>query len=70
MANHTKPANQGKAWTPAQESQLKQLAKQNTPTRVIGLKMGRTPDAVQSKAQDLSVSLKPVNQRPYNRKGK
>lgn len=65
-----KPINQGKAWTPAQATQLKQLAKGNTPTRVIGLKMGRTPGAVQAKAQDLKVSLMPPNQRPYNRKGK
>lgn len=62
--------NQGKAWTPAQNTQLRQLAKGNTPTRVIGLKMGRTPGAVQAKAQDLNISLKPVNQRPYNRQGK
>lgn len=65
-----KPSNQGKAWTPTQEKQLGQLANQNTPTRVIGLKMGRTPGAVQSKAQDLNISLKPTNQRPYNRKSK
>ena len=63
-----KPTNQGKAWTPTQETQLKQLAKGNTPTRVIGLKMGRTPGAVQAKAQDLNVSLMPPNQSPYNRK--
>ncbi len=63
-----KPTNQGKQWTPAQESQLKKLARGNTPTRVIGLKMGRTPGSVQAKAQDLNVSLMPPNQRPYNRK--
>ncbi len=63
-----KPANQGKQWTPTQESQLKKLAKGNTPTRVIGLKMERTPGAIQAKAQDLNVSLMPPNQRPYNRK--
>lgn len=63
-----KPTNQGKQWTSAHESQLKKLAKGNTPTRVIGLKMGRTPGAVQSKAQDLNISLMPSNQRPYNRK--
>ena len=31
------PSNHGKQWSPADVSQLKQLAKQNTPTRVIGL---------------------------------
>lgn len=63
-------SNKGKAWTPAQNTHLKQLAKGNTPTRVIALKMGRTAGAVQAKAQDLNISLKPVNQKPYNRQGK
>lgn len=63
-----KPVNQGKAWTSQQKVQLKKLAKGNTPTRVIGLKMGRTPGAVQAQAQALHVSLMPPNQRPYGRK--
>jgi len=63
-----KPENHGKAWTPQQETQLQQLAKQNTPTRVIGLKTGRTEDSVRSKAADLGISLKPTNQSPYNRR--
>lgn len=61
------PANNGKAWTSGQLTQLRQLARQNTPTRVIGLKMERTPAAVQSKASDAGISLKPTNQSPYNR---
>lgn len=61
------PANNGKAWTAGQLAQLSQLARQNTPTRVIGLKMQRTPAAVQSKASSAGVSLKPTNQSPYNR---
>ena len=60
-----KPSNNGKAWTGSQQSELRKLAKQNTPTRVIGLKMGRTPGSILTKASDLGVSLKPVNQRPY-----
>jgi len=60
--------NNGKPWSPAQVQQLKTLAVGNTPTRVIGLKMGRTPTAVQSKASVEGVSLKPTNQSPYNRK--
>jgi hypothetical protein len=44
-----------------------QLAKENTPTRVIGLKLGRTEDAVRSKASEEGISLKPTNQSPYNR---
>lgn len=62
------PSNHGKRWTPGDESKLRELAKGNTPTRVIGLKLGRTEDAVQGKAINLNVSLKPTNQSPYNRK--
>lgn len=60
--------NSGKPWTPGQVQELKALAAGNTPTRVIGLKMGRSPSAVQTKASAEGVSLKPTNQSPYNRK--
>lgn len=62
------PANHGKQWTREDVSQLKQLAKGNTPTGLIAHKMGRTEDAVRSKAGENSVSLKPTNQSPYNRR--
>jgi hypothetical protein len=62
--------NSGKAWTPKDVSTLKALAAGNTPTRVIGLKLGRTPDAVSNKASQEGVSLKPTNQAPYNRRNK
>jgi hypothetical protein len=62
--------NTGKAWSKADTKQLKELAKNNTPTRVVGLKLGRTEDAVRSKAASEGVSLKPTNQAPYNRKKK
>lgn len=64
------PKNSGKAWTPAQNQALKTLARGNTPTRVMGLKLGRSPDAVQSQASKLGVSLKPTNQSPYGVKKK
>lgn len=60
--------NTGKTWTAPQVSQLRQMAKQNTPTRVIGLKLGRTPAAVQTKASEKGISLKPTNQSPYGTK--
>jgi hypothetical protein len=60
--------NSGKRWTANDEQQLRRLADQNTPTRVIGLKLGRTEDAVRAKASQESVSLKPTNQSPYNRR--
>jgi hypothetical protein len=62
------PANHGKQWTSAEVKQLKQLAQENTPTRVISLKMGRTEDAICSKASAENISLKPTNQSPYNRR--
>jgi hypothetical protein len=63
-------AKTGTTWTRTQQQQLKELAKENTPTRVIGVKLQRTEDAIRSKAQDLRVSLKPTNQKPYNRRSK
>jgi hypothetical protein len=62
--------NSGKPWTSREVSQLKGLARQNTPTRVIGLKLGRTPDAVYSRASEENISLDPTNRSPYNRKAR
>lgn len=62
--------NSGKSWTPADSAQLRSLANLNTPTRVIGLKLGRTPAAVQTQASKEGVSLKPTNQAPYSRRGR
>ena len=60
--------NTGKEWTKKDESQLRELAKENTPTRVIGLKLGRTVNSVRSKASSKNISLKPTNRSPYNRR--
>lgn len=60
--------NSGKPWTASEVQQLGKLASENTPTRVIGLKLGRTPGAVSNKASQESISLKPTNQSPYNRR--
>ena len=60
--------NSGKAWSPTDVSHLSELASQNTPTRVIGLKLGRTEGAVYNKASEQGIPLKPTNQSPYNRK--
>lgn len=62
------PPNHGKAWKPAEVKKLEKLAEQNTPTRVMGLKLGRTPEAIQQKASGEGISLKPTNQSPYNRR--
>ena len=60
--------NSGKQWTSGEVKQLRQMAKENTPTRVAGFKLGRSEDAVRSKASDEGISLKPTNQSPYNRR--
>jgi hypothetical protein len=57
--------NSGTAWTSSDEAELKRLAGADTPTRVIGLKLGRTEDAIYKKASELGVSLAPTNQSPY-----
>lgn len=64
------PGNHQKQWSSGEVRELEKLASQNTPTRVIGLKLGRTEDAVKSKANSENISLKPVNRRLYNRQKK
>jgi hypothetical protein len=64
------PKNHGKPWTPSENAQLRKLADQNTPTRVMGIKLGRTEASVRSQAHEQDVSLKPTNQSPYNRRTK
>jgi hypothetical protein len=68
MAKSTE--NTGNRWSAADEIMLRKLAKENTPTRVIGLKLRRTEDAIRGKAAELDISLKPTNQSPYNRRPK
>lgn len=60
--------NTGKPWKGSEVSKLRDLARENTPTRVIGLKLGRTEDAVRTQARKNNVSLKPTNQSPYGSK--
>lgn len=64
------PKNQGAPWTSAQDRQLRDLAKGNTPTRVMGLKLGRSEDSIRSRAAGKGVSLKPTNQSPYGTRKK
>jgi hypothetical protein len=61
------PKNKGKQWTDADVSKLEKLVKGNTPTGLIAHQLGRSEDAVRSKASELEVSLKPTNQSPYNK---
>jgi hypothetical protein len=62
--------NSGKPWDSKQDAQLGNLARKNTPTRVIGLLMGRTPAAIYKKASEKGIGLDPTNQSPYTRRKK
>jgi hypothetical protein len=64
------PKNHGKDWTRSDVGQLRSLAKENTPTGLVAYKLGRTEDAVRSKASDENIALQPANQSPYNRRKK
>lgn len=65
-----KPGSHRDPWTPKEVGKLRQLARENTPTRVIGIKLERTPAAVQAAAQREGISLKPPNQKPYGTRRK
>lgn len=58
----------GQPWETREVRELKSLAKGNTPTGVISLKLGRPPAAIRSKAQREGISLRPANRSPYNRR--
>lgn len=68
MAQSTR--NSRKQWSQNDIALLNQLVKGNTPTGVISLKLGRSEDAIRSKASEIRTSLKPTNQAPYNRRKK
>jgi hypothetical protein len=53
--------NNGKLWTDKEIDRLEKLAEQDTPTPVIGLKLGRTVASVYSKASEEGISLMPPN---------
>jgi hypothetical protein len=57
-------------WSDKEVKQLRQLAKGNTPTGVISLKLQRPPGSVSSKAQRAGISLRPTNRSPYSRQKK
>jgi len=68
MAQKNYVRNAGKVWTPAEIVKLRTLAKGNTPTRVIGFKLGRPVAGVRAKASEKRITLNPPNQSPYNRR--
>ena len=55
--------NIGKIWTKEDVSQLRELAKEKrTPLRIIGIKLGRSPNGIRAKASEKGISLKRTNQ--------
>ncbi len=62
--------NDYKRWESEKISKLRNLARRNTPTRVLGIKLGRTPEAIQSKASEQGISLNPHNRPPYGTRKK
>ena len=69
-ANPKYKRRSGQPWSEKEVKQLRQLAKGNTPTGVISLKLQRPPGSISSKAQREGISLKPANRSPYNRRKK
>ena len=67
-ANPRYTRNKNKTWSDRDVRELRRLARGNTPTRVIGLKLGRTEISVRGKAQREGISLKPANRSPYTRR--
>ena len=53
-------AKAGQPWTTKEVSQLKSLGGR-VPTGIIGLKLQRPVNGVRAKAQEVGLSLKPVN---------
>lgn len=67
-ATMKKPRNNGKRWSDSDVNKLRKLAAENTPTRLMGLKLCRTEEAIYSKSSEMSLNIKPTNQRPYGTK--
>jgi hypothetical protein len=55
--------NTGEPWSDSDVQQLRELIDGNTPTRLIGHKLGRTEDAVPDKTLELSLAT--ANRPPY-----
>lgn len=60
--------NRNKAWTDVAVRYLENLANRNTPTGLIADALGRTKNAIRSKASEENISLRPTNKSPYNRR--
>jgi hypothetical protein len=68
VANPRYKRNLRDPWSRDDIQMLRRFARENTPTGVISLKIGRTPTAIRSKAQREGISLRPANRSPYTRR--
>jgi hypothetical protein len=57
--------NANEPWTDAEVARLGELAADNFPPSVIGLRLGRPEQAVEMKAAQLGVELLPTECPPY-----
>jgi hypothetical protein len=58
------PARHRRPWNPYEVRQLKNYLAGDTPTTIIALRLGRTPEAVRRKASQLRLTEGAVNRRP------
>lgn len=59
-------AKSGKIWTQQEVTNLEKMGGR-VPTRVIALKLQRPEAGVRAKAQEIGMSLKPINKSPRTR---
>ncbi len=65
-----KPKNHGESLDQGRRQAVEDPVRQNTRTRLIASKLGRTEGAVYQHASAIGASLRPTNQSPYNRRKK
>lgn len=58
--------NQVNIWTPTEVKQLKSMGGK-VPTRILALKLQRPVAGVEAKAQEIKMSLKPINKSPRSK---
>jgi hypothetical protein len=65
MSEAKSTRNTGAEWSSEDLEQLRELAGANTPVGVLSVRLGRTEDAIRSKAKSEGISLSPPNRSPY-----
>jgi hypothetical protein len=65
MSEATSTRHSGEEWSQDDVQQLRDLAAGNTPVGIMSVRLGRTEDAIRSKAQAEGIALSPPNRSPY-----